>query len=64
MSFLAKGAGNRQLNLCIPDLIAGLIRLDTLVLDDPKGICLKGLPLFRAEEDEFHSASLNSVLRA
>jgi len=57
MSCSAKGAGNSQFNLCIPDFVSRPIRLDTLFLDDSKGICFKGPTLVGAEEYEFHLAS-------
>ncbi|MDY6839685.1 MAG: hypothetical protein SWH78_17135 [Thermodesulfobacteriota bacterium] len=54
MSFSAKGAGNRELDLGIPDLVSGLIGLDAMVFNDPIGVSFKSLVRFRAEEDEFH----------
>lgn len=57
MSLSAKGASNSEFDLCIPDLVSGLVRLDALVFNDTIGIRFKVLVLLRTEEDEFHLAS-------
>lgn len=54
MDLATKGAGIRKLNFCIPDLAAGLTRLDAPVFNDFEVIAFKGFMVFRANKNELH----------
>ncbi|MBE9574297.1 MAG: hypothetical protein IMF20_04100 [Proteobacteria bacterium] len=57
VSSAAKRTGYSKLNLCVPDLIAGVINLDPFVLNDFKVIGFKGLMVFGTNENELHPDS-------